>query len=585
MTLLLLRLHLWSWRNRLRTRLRRLRQPKYLLSFAVGVSYVLTIWRPWSRGRAVRIGGAPIPVDVNVVGAVEVGLAVLISVYLVVSWLWPRFRPALRFTETEIAFLFPAPLHRRQVVNYSLLRSQLGLLFGALMVSLFAVRQFAPSFWQGLLGTWLAFSTLQMVSLGTAITRSSLLSHGTAAWRRRLPLAVVCVGVVGAVFLWGRYWLRPPTAVEAEGPVAMAGYFVTMADSGPMRYLLMPARLLVRPALVEGGVTAFGLALLPALALLALSYLWVIRSDFAYEEASAERAAKRAAWRRDRRTRRRRYERLEESKRRPPFRLGESGRPEVALLWKNLIASGRLLTARRALVLLVGAVALAAGVQRLTDGTPWEPVPQAFGTAALIFAGMMWLFGPLLTRSDLRSDLLFASTLKTWPLPGWSLVFGETLAPTLLVSYFQVLFVSVAMVLVPVGFAFGPADRLLLILAAAILAVPLNLLSVLVQAATVLTFPSWLTLGPERARGFEAIGQRIVAMVARLFVLAVAFLPAAAILGLVLLFTYQEMGNAALPLAAALAVLPALVESAFGLFLLGIRFDHFDPAAELDVST
>jgi len=43
--------------------------------------------------------------------------------------------------------------------------------------------------------------------------------------------------------------------------------------SGPMGWLILPGRLLVRPILAP-GLAAFAIAIVPALAILALNYLW-----------------------------------------------------------------------------------------------------------------------------------------------------------------------------------------------------------------------------------------------------------------------------------------------------------------------
>ena len=67
-TLLLLRVHLWSWKNRILARLRRLRQIRYLLFTGLAMAWILSFWQPWRAGRlfpfsvggedsSVRIGG------------------------------------------------------------------------------------------------------------------------------------------------------------------------------------------------------------------------------------------------------------------------------------------------------------------------------------------------------------------------------------------------------------------------------------------------------------------------------------------------------------------------------------------------
>lgn len=559
--------------------MRRLRQVRYAVPFAVGVAYILLFWQPWNRGRILEVGPARLLADPEMAGAAQVGAALLITQYALVVWLWPRRRPALEFSEAEVAFLFPAPLTRRQVVNYGLLRSQFGLLFAALMVDVLALRHLVPSFLQGLLGLWIAFSTMQMYSYGVKILRSSLRRHGRSGLRHAWPALLLLVVVGVAVALWWWRWLRPPTPAERDGGKAVALYLVAMADAGPMRYLLWPARALARPALVTGGPVALLGSLIPALAMLAASYVWVIRSDFAFEEASAERAARRAARRANRRGRRPRYERVREGARRPPFPLATAGRPEIALLWKNLIATGRFITVRRAAGLAVVLPLLASWLV-----TGRGDLAIAIGALAQGFTWMLFLIGPVLARSDLRTDLAHATVLKGWPLPGWSLVLGEALAPTLLVSYAQILLFGTSVILLAPSFAPAVLDRGLLVASLAILALPLNLLSTLVQALTVLLFPSWMTLGPNRPRGLEAFGQRLLAMVMRLLVLALVFLPTAAILAILVFLGRPFLGAAAFPIAAAVAVLPAVAEAAALLWFLGRRFERFDPAGELDVA-
>ena len=72
---------------------------------------------------------------------------------------------------------------------------------------------------------------------------------------------------------------------------------------------------------------------------------------------------------------------------------------------------------------------------------------------------------------------------------------------------------------------------------------------------------------------------------ARLVSLAVAFLPAAAVVGVGLLFTYGAAGVSALPLIALVAAIPSAVEGWLGLKALGYYFESFDPSKEIDIPT
>ena len=62
------------------------------------------------------------------------------------SWLLPFDSGLLEFSEAETQFLFPAPVSRRQLLVHRLLRSQIGLLFGALIIGVtIAVGRPAPT--------------------------------------------------------------------------------------------------------------------------------------------------------------------------------------------------------------------------------------------------------------------------------------------------------------------------------------------------------------------------------------------------------------------------------------------------------
>ena len=132
--------YLWvqSALNLLRTRLLRLKQPKYLAGAVLGFAYLYFIFlRPLP---APDEGGAPdVRLGLPDVLVTNVGALALAFVFLLM-WLWPRARTALAFSEAEIAFLFPEPVRHRTLVHYTLLRNQAALLLSALLVALISHR-------------------------------------------------------------------------------------------------------------------------------------------------------------------------------------------------------------------------------------------------------------------------------------------------------------------------------------------------------------------------------------------------------------------------------------------------------------
>ncbi|MBI1808252.1 MAG: hypothetical protein HYR75_00015, partial [Gemmatimonadetes bacterium] len=107
-----------SLRNRLRVRLRRLREPRYLLGAIAGIAYFyFTVFNRFARtgnARITREGRQVPPVGPQGVlqaGGPIMGLALLVLAAL--AWLLPATSTLLEFTEPEVQFLFPAPVSRR----------------------------------------------------------------------------------------------------------------------------------------------------------------------------------------------------------------------------------------------------------------------------------------------------------------------------------------------------------------------------------------------------------------------------------------------------------------------------------------
>src|SRR5439155_25750942 len=151
-----------SARNRLRVRLRRLREPRYLIGALVGAAYIYFSF--FARFRMTRAGvqrrragrtSAPILMisAVRSVAPGVVGLALLAMT--AAGWLLPFESGLLDFSEAEIQFLFPAPVTRRGLLTHRLLRSQLGLLFSSVIAGLVLPSASGFSRVQIAVGMWL----------------------------------------------------------------------------------------------------------------------------------------------------------------------------------------------------------------------------------------------------------------------------------------------------------------------------------------------------------------------------------------------------------------------------------------------
>ena len=565
-----------SFRNRLVSRFKRLKQPKYLIGAIVGGLYFYFYFFrylifPPGRRPAVELAVSP----EHRLLFESLGALVLFVIVLL-AWLIPHERAALTFTEAEVAFLFPAPVTRRALIHFKLLRSQLGIFFTSFVFTLLS-RRFGGSAWIHALGWWLILSTLNLHFLGSSFARTMLLDHGISNRLRRLLVFGLAVAMAGAVWVWARRTLPEPGSADTANLDAIMDYAQRVLTAGPALYLLYPFRLVVRPFFAPGATAFFG-ALAPALLLFLLHYLWVIYSDVAFEEASVEASQKLAVRIAAMRAGNWQGAKKNQKARSPWFKLAATGPPATALLWKNLIGVSQVLSVRLWIVLIVVVVAVGVGFGSSAHNQGFSMM------AAILIAGALGyslLLGPQLLRLDFRQDLPLADILKTFPLRGWQIALGEILAPVVVLAACQWL-----LLLVGAGLVFylpGKQASLFLAIAlgAAFLLPVLDLLVLLIPNAAVLLFPSWIQAGKDGPRGIEATGQRLIFAVGQFLVLLLALLPAAiAFTGVFFLMKLALGYAAAVPFAALAATIILAVEAGFGVMLLGKLFERFDVSEE-----
>jgi hypothetical protein len=573
----LLYLQYHTSRNRLISRFKRLKQPKYLVGAIVGGLYFyFYFFRYLFRG----FGGRPavnMTVSPEHLQLFESLGALALFVIVLLAWLIPHERAALTFTEAEVAFLFPAPITRRNLVHYKLVRSQLRIFFSTLLLTLFS-RRLGGSIWIHASGWWLILSTLNLHFLGCSFARTMLLDHGISNRLRRLLVFGLAVAMAGAVWVWAKRTLPAPGSADTANLNAILDYAQRVLTAGPALYLLYPFRLVVRPFLAQDATAFFG-ALTPALLLFLLHYLWVIYSDVAFEEASVEASQKLAVRIAAARAGNWQGAKKNQKARRPWFKLAATGPSATALLWKNLIGVGQAFSPRLWFSLIVFVV-VAVGVGM---GNAGRSQSLLFLVALLIAIalGYSLLLGPQLLRLDFRHDLPLADLLKTFPLRGWQIALGEILAPVVVLATFQWL-----LLLIGAGLIFylpGKQEALFLAIAlgAAVLLPLLDVLLLLIPNAAVLLFPSWIQTGKDSPRGIEATGQRLIFALGQLLVLALALLPAAiAFLGVFFLLKLALGDAAAVPFAALVAAIILAVEAGFGVMLLGRLFERLDVSEE-----
>lgn len=593
----LLYLRLTSGRNWLLSRIRRLREPKYLAGAVAGVAYM---WFFFFRHllassparRSLASAGSLTP-DLQQLPLlfIMVPLGLISFIRIVAAWVAPERRPGLAFTEAEVAFLFPAPMSRRMLVNFKLLSNQVTIMLSSVLFSLISNRGAALGGGNMLthaIGWWLILSTLSLHTTGAAFTVARLIDGGVSRIQRQaLVLGVIALILGAAVFTIWRS-APPISPAEAANPWGLLQYGIRLGDVGLLHWIVWPIRVLLAP-FFAADAREFFLTLGPALVLLVLHYAWVVRAETSFEESSIALAEKRG----------RLIEAIQSGKslaqahglsrgslraRRGPFPLRSAGgRPEIAFLWKNLLSTSGFFRPR---TFFTAVVVIVAGANWLghADGTV-RSIVGPLGIFSLFFAAYVLLLGPQFARQDLRGDLAHADILKTYPLRGWQVVLGELLTPAAILTALLWLFLLLALLLtgmLPARARLLPPDLRWTIGACLAVVLPVVcLLQMMVPNAATLLFPSWARSNRARDRGIDVMGQRLIFVAGQLLVILCALLPAA-ILGLLVWFAaHWFVGAAVSTVITAAAVLVVLgLEVCLGLWWLGHRFEVFDLSSE-----
>jgi ABC-2 type transport system permease protein len=569
----LIYLRLQSLRNVLVSRLRRLRQPKYMLGAAIGVAYFYFVFGRQFGARPRPRGGAPLQDLAGEPSLVSLLGAAALLVFIALCWVLRRQRAALSFTEAEIAFLFPAPVSRQSLIHYRLIMAMLSSVFTGLILGLVSTRWpgVSPHFAVRFAGWWIVIATLALHTIGSAFVLTRWQDRGISPLRCQL-LAIAAWGLgIGLPLAW--LW----QALQAGTVSGLAA-----VQEGPVAWLLLPFKLLLGPVLAADA-HALVLAVGPALLILGAHYLWVLYAQVGFEEASIAKAEKRAAVLAAMRAGNWRVASGTQKARHPPFDLTRPGRPELAFLWKNLLSAAAYLRLRNALIaaaLIVGACAWFA------DSPLFNGMRGALSSAVLMFAAYTLLLGPQLARQDFRSDLQNTDILKTYPLRGWQIMLGEMLAPATILTVILWLLLLAGALLLPPDLRrmewLTPAVRTGAALGLALLAPLLCLSQLVITNAAAVLLPAWQPGAGRVQQGVEVMGQRILFVAGQMLVLVLMVLPAGFVAAVGFALSRWIVGEGmAVGIALLLAAGMLAVELGFAIFWLGQRFERLDLSTEL----
>jgi hypothetical protein len=450
------------------------------------------------------------------------------------------------FTASEVAFLFPAPFQRRQLLTYKLLQSLFGLASLSLLLSLFLARSWL-AWLGGFLGGVLTLSFIQLLTMNVAFVRQVLEAKFNALIRRVLGY-VVSLWVLFAV---AQMVLKAPSGDF----LALATSFRSSVSG---RWLLAPFDVFARMIFASDSdsfVISTGLVLLLNATLLAAAY----RLDGLSLEAAIAISEKLTA-------------RIKLAQAKGAWHLFGAPTSQVArrcvprlpfwsgigpIVWQRLTTNIR--TSNKLFALLGGAVLLAGGlvlaIRNKQSANPEYPAAAA-GIGVMVYLSF-------LICMSLQNEIERVGYLKSLPLRPVMIVLGELLGFVGLLSAVQGSFF-----LLLCGVLQSVAGWLV---CAAVLSPPLNFLLFGIDKLVFYLYPTRMAKG---APGdFQTAGRQMLFIFLKMLVLGggLTLVGVAVIPGVML----QS------PLLAVVPAVAVLLAECAGLVpLLTYAFDRFDPSVD-----
>jgi ABC-2 type transport system permease protein len=583
--------------------IRLLRQPKYLVGFIVGAGWMgLWVVRPLLKSK-IHFESAPgTPFGVEFIPVIHQFAALFVTVALPLPWLLPWGRLGLPFRESELTMLLQAPLSRRQVIQYGLLKSEVGVLLSGLILPLF-VGLGGPGarlltgcgtcmlfeFWH-LNGKWRALFNLRQTEISTSLART-----------RRLMLTIGLAGFYTTVLLALKPFVMQVGAAFSGGDYRHVAENLTTVTWPPLlKIVLTPGWWLTAPMFAE-KIGAFAVAAAPMLLAILAQREIVLRSKARFEEGALEQATNEEA----KKSPTQRFARVSSRARSMrPFELDPRGPPEIALVWKNAIRVSRARWTRIASVgaALLLAIALLPAVLRLHDVT--YGVLAALGAVPMIIlpllAGMTW-------NNDLRTELAHIELVRTWPVSARRFVLAEVLSPALLSFLASVFGAGIvltsllgsrlrgawtgqpsALVLLPRGGEFiGVHTGLATVLLFASflpMAAAVSFFSSALQNLATLFVPAWMAHSADRSQGVAALGQRMLFSAGLGLALLLASIPSALLVGAAAGIQWWlgiPWSAWAFPFWGVLAATPLFALGWFIVQVAGRLWERLDPSQEI----
>ena len=445
------------------------------------------------------------------------------------------------FTPSEVSFLFPAPVTRKQLLSYKVLKSLLGITALSLFLTVFTATRIGLVLTR-MTAVLLTISFLQLLTMNVAFVRQMLREkiHGTI----RVVLAVL-LGMLVLVALF--------QTIESVPAEDFGAYVKAFQESTMGSWILAPFQVFVRalraPDWISFIPSASILLLIDALLLLLAYQLDALSLEAAL--ATSEKMSARM--------------KLMQSKgvwqafgsstsavaqRRVPQLPFWGGVGPIA--WQRMTTTFR--SSAKLLWLLGGAVAFAAGLVYMIGRSATET--QIAPWAGVIAMGYM----SFLICLTLQNDIERIGYLKSLPIRSISIVVGDLIGFPILLSIVQSLFIVAEACFFP--------KLALWLLCGTLLTLPLNFLLFGVDKLVFYIYPTRLAKG---APGdFQNAGKQMIFMALKMLMLG----------GAALIVAVATLPGALLVKSPLLAVVSAGfvlgIECAVLIPLLIFAFDRFD---------
>ncbi len=463
------------------------------------------------------------------------------------SWtvLFSTGEATVLFTASEVAFLFPAPFTRQQLLSYKLFKSLLGIVAISLFMSV--VSSPGLSMWGPVVcGLILTFSFLQLLAMDVAFLRQ-VLEEKVHVWLRRCLGYGLSAAVLVALI----------ETIQQAPDASLMGLVAGLRQSTVGVWLLSPFQVFARTLLAKDFVTFLipaSIALVIDAAMLALAY----RLDALSLEAALALSEKMTA----------RMKLLQSKgiwhvlgsgsrivRRRlphPPFWAGVG-----PIVWQKMTTTFRI--SLKLLWLLAAGVLLAGGlVYAMHHSAPFQ------SGAAFVGAGVMGYLSFLISLSQ-QNEIERIGYLKSLPIPATSIVLGELLGFVVLLSAIQTAFF--------LGLCCFYPQVAIWLACLAVLTFPLNFM---LSATDKLVFYLYPTRMAKGAPGdFQNAGRQMIFMMLKMLILGGAiFLAGGAALPGAVIFES--------PVAALIPASLVLILECFALIpLLTLAFNRFDPSQDM----